>query len=499
MHRKRRNDAKRQRAGAAAPLSRRSFLKGVGAATLAVSSGTVVTPRAAFARPVDAIVVGAGFAGLSAALELEKRGARVIVLEARDRVGGRTLNAALDADHIVEVGGQFAGPTQTAILDLAASVGVETFKTYNTGNDLLYYQGQVLPYDSAGLPPIPPAELAELVNGLVGTLDVLAQQIPLDTPWDAPGVDVRGLDGQTLESWKLANLSSNGARVLLDVIMKTVFGCEARDISLLYFLFYLHSGGGTLQLVTTGGGAQDSRFRGGSQLIAERVAVLLRKRVRLGQPVRSIRDLGDSVIVQTDHRRFRAGHVVVALAPTLCGRIAFDPPLPARRDQLTQRVPQGSIIKVEAVYPTPFWRDAGLTGQAVSDTGPVAATFDNTPEDGAPGVIMGFIGGDDARVWGLRSAADRSAAVLDLFANIFGPQALNATDFIEHDWSEDPWTRGCPVGFMAPGVLSMYGPSLRPPIGRIHWAGTETAEVWNGYMDGAVTSGVRAAQEVVTA
>ena len=256
----------------AAPLTRRSFLKGVGAATLAVSGGAAVTPRAAVARVADAVVVGAGFAGLSAALELEKQGAKVIVLEARDRVGGRTLNAPLGADHIVEVGGQFAGPTQTAILDLAATVGVETFKTYNTGNNLLYYQGEVLPYDALALPPIPPADLTELVSALLGTLDPLAQQIPLDTPWEAPAVDVRGLDGQTLESWKLANLSTNGARVLLDVIMKSVFGCEARDISLLFFLFYLHSGGGTLQLTTTGGGAQDARFRGGSQLIAQRPA-----------------------------------------------------------------------------------------------------------------------------------------------------------------------------------------------------------------------------------
>ena len=497
MHGKKRNGSRARQAGGAAPLTRRSFLKGVGAATLAASSGAAL-PSTAEARAADVVVVGAGLAGLAAALELEKHGASVIVVEAQDRVGGRTLNAPLGAGKIVEVGGQFAGPTQTAILALAASVGVETFKTYNTGNNVLYYQGQLLPYDALALPPIPPAELAELVSALVGTLDVLAQQIPLDAPWTAP-VDVFGLDGQTVETWKLANLSSNGARVLLDVIMKTVFGCEARDISLFYFLFYLHSGGGTLQLTTTAGGAQDARFRGGSQLIAERVAGMLRKRVRFNSPVRSISEHGNFLRVKADRRRFRAAHVIVALPPALCGRIAFDPPLPARRDQLTQRVPQGSIIKVEAVYPTPFWRDAGLTGQAVSDTGPVAATFDNSPEDGTPGVIMGFIGGDDARVWNLRSLAERSAAVLDLFSHFFGPQALNATNYIEHDWSEDPWTRGCPVGFMAPGVLSMYGPALRTPVGRIHWAGTETAEVWNGYMDGAVTSGLRAAQEVLSA
>jgi len=481
-------------------LSRRSFLKGVGAtATLATaSSASTAGAMTAAPRPADVIVVGAGFAGLSAAFELQRKGGSVLVLEARDRVGGRTLNASLGADRVVEVGGQFAGPTQTAVLDLAAIVGVGTYKTYNTGKNVLYYRGKIKLYDSLGLPPIPPRDLAELVTGLVGTLDALGEQIPLDTPWQAPDVDVHALDGQTLETWKLQNLSTNGARVLLDVIMKTTFGCEARDLSLLYFLFYLHSGGGVLQLTTTAGGAQDSRFRGGSQLVAQRVAALLRRPVRLSIPVRRIRDRGTDVVVETDRKRFHAGRVIVALAPTLCGRIDFDPPLPALRDQLTQRVPQGSIIKVEAVYPGPFWRDAGLTGQAVSDTGPVAATFDNSPEDGTPGVLMGFIGGDDARSWGPRPPAERRAAVLDLFSRLFGAQARNAVDYLEHDWSEDPWTRGCPVGYMPPGVLSVYGPSLRPPVGRIHWAGTETAEIWNGYMDGAVRSGQRAAQEVLT-
>ena len=463
--------------------------------TLLPTATATATPGATS----DVIVVGAGFAGLSAAYELEKQGASVVVLEARDRVGGRTLNAPLGADRIVEVGGQFAGPTQDAILGLASTVGVETFKTYNTGNNILYYQGEILPYDAAGLPPIPPAELAELVGALVGTLDVLAQKIPLDTPWDSPDVDVQPLDGLTLESWKLENIQGHGGRVLLDVITKTVFGCEPRDLSLLYYLFYLHSGGGTLSLVTTGGGAQDSRFRGGSQLVAQKVADLLHQPVRFDSPVRRIRDLGDSVLVETDDGKFSAGHVIVALAPALCGRIIYHPFLPARRDQLTQRLPQGSIIKVEAVYDAPFWRDAGLTGQAVSDVGPVAATFDNSPEDGAPGVIMGFIGGDDARTWNLRSMSERSAAVLEQFSRIFGAQAGAAVDYIEHDWSDDPWTRGCPVGFMAPGVMTMYGPALREPIGRIHWAGTETAEVWNGYMDGAVRSGQRAAAEVQSA
>src|SRR4030095_11909735 len=241
---------------ALAPLTRRSFLKGVGAATLAVSTGTATRAPAVqrfadaivvgagsarrAARVAAAIVVGAGFAGLAAARELERQSARVKCLEARARVGGRTLNAPLDANHIVEVGGQFAGPTQTAILDLATAVGVETFKTYNTRNNVLYYKGDLLPYDATALPPIPQDELVELVGALVIMADTLAQQIPLDTPWDGPAVDTRALDGQTLETWKLEHITGNGGRVLLDVIVKTVFGCEARDLSLLYFLFYLH-------------------------------------------------------------------------------------------------------------------------------------------------------------------------------------------------------------------------------------------------------------------
>src|SRR5262249_42536873 len=286
-----------------------------------------------------------------------------------------------------------------------------TYKTYNTGNNLLYYQGALLPYASVGLPPVPPADLSELVNVALVSLDALSKQIPLDHPWDAPGIDTLALDSQTLETWKLANLTTAGARFLFDLAVTSVFACEPRDISLLHYLFYVHSGGGILPLVTTGGGAQDSRFVGGSQLVAQKVADALGKRVVLRSPVRSIRDTGGSVQIESDRRRVRAGRVIVALPPTLCGRLAYDPPLPALRDQLTQRVPMGSVIKVEAVYPSPFWRAAGLSGQVTSDVGPVRITFDNTPQEGSPGVLLGFIEGADARVWSGRAATDRQAAV----------------------------------------------------------------------------------------
>src|SRR5262249_22171576 len=201
--------------------------------------------------------------------------------------------------------------------------------------------------------------------------------------------------------------------------------------------------------VTTGGGAQDARFVGGSQLVAQKVADALGKRiVKLKTPVRRIKQTGGGVIVDTDRKRYRGGRVIVSLPPTLCGRLDYDPVLPGMRDQLTQRVPMGSVIKCEAVYDRPFWRDAGLSGQATSDTGAAKITFDNTPQDGSPGVLLGFIEGADARFWGTQSADARKQAVLESFASYFGPQAMNATNFIEHDWSSEPWSRGCYAGFM---------------------------------------------------
>jgi monoamine oxidase len=216
--------------------------------------------------------------------------------------------------------------------------------------------------------------------------------------------------------------------------------------------------------------------------------------------VRRIVQDGSGVAVETDrHRDFKAGRVIVALPPAMAGRIAYAPILPALRDQLTQRMPMGWYAKVEAVYPTPFWRSDGLSGQVVSDTGPVRTTFDNTPPDGTPGVLMGFIAADDGRVWSQLSASERRNAALGSFARYFGTAALGPIQYVEKDWTAEEWSRGDPVGLMPPGVLTQYGPALRPPVGRVHWAGTETAEVWTGYMDGAVRSGERVADEVQAA
>lgn len=451
------------------------------------------------------VVVGAGLAGLAAAREVVKHGRSAIVLEARRRVGGRTLNRSIGGGKVVEIGGQWVGPTQDAMLGLAEEVGVPTFKTYNDGQNVYYRDGVLLPYSSNGplgaVPP-DPTGAADAQQAIV-QIDQMAAQVPRDRPWEAPGATER--DSETVETWKRDNLATPNGRFLIDVGVEAVFAAEPRELSMLFLLFYVSSAGnesnpGTFErLINTAGGAQESRFVGGSQLVSIKAAQQLGRRVVLGQPVRRIHQSAGEVRVECDSLTVRGKQVIVAMAPALAGRIEYSPGLPALRDQLTQRVPNGSVIKCEAVYDRPFWRDAGLTGQAVSDGDPVRVTFDNTPPDGSPGVLLGFIEGEAARRWGPRPAAERRDAVLRNFATYFGDAALNPTGFHEMNWSNEQWTRGCYTGFMAPGTLTDFGTALRAPAGRIHWAGTETSEIWAGYMDGAVRSGRRAAAEVLAA
>jgi monoamine oxidase len=278
--------------------------------------------------------------------------------------------------------------------------------------------------------------------------------------------------------------------------VEAVFAAEPRNLSLLHFLFYVHAGGGLTPLVSVIDGAQELRLVGGSQLVAQRMAAELGRRVVLDAPVRRIVDQGDSVLVVGDTQAWRASRVIVTLPPALAARIDYFPALPSARDQLTQRYPMGSVIKCQAIYDRPFWRDRGLTGQVASDTGPVKVTFDNSPPDGSPGVLMGFLEGEEARRPSGRPLAERRAAVLESFARYFGDAAARPRDYVDRDWSSDPWTRGCYAGFLQPGSLTSYGPAIRTPVGRMHWAGAETAEDWNGYIEGAIRSGERAAAEV---
>jgi monoamine oxidase len=453
-------------------------------------------------RKADVVVVGAGFAGLTAARALVKAGKSVILLEARDRVGGRILNQPIAGGEISERGGTFVGPTQDHILKLAKEMGVEKFLTYDTGNNVyIADDGSKSTYSdtgATGTAPLDPQILADLAL-VVTQLDQMATSVPVDAPWRAP--QAADWDQQTLETWVRANSITPRFRKIVPVATRPIFGAEPREISLLYTLFYIASSGneqnpGTFERnFDTRDGAQMYRFHGGSQLVCFRMADELGRRVALNSPVRKIVQ-GSTVRVESDRYTVRCKRVIVAVPPPLAGRIEYDPILPSDRDQLTQRMPMGTLIKAAAVYEDAFWRPKGLNGTAVSMIGPVNATFDDSPPNGKPGVIFGFIGGDEARRYKTLSMEQRRSRVLAQYANFFGSEG-KVIDYFESDWSNEEWTRGCPVSVLAPGTLSSFGEALRRPCDRIHWAGTETSNYWNGYMDGAVRSGERAAREVL--
>ncbi|CAN5683828.1 FAD-dependent oxidoreductase [soil metagenome] len=452
------------------------------------------------ADPVlDVVVVGAGLAGLAAARDLRRAGRSAALVEARDRVGGRVVNHRFADGTEVEIGGQWVGPTQDRVLALAAEVGADTFPTYDTGNLLTVRDGKVIRHRSPtfGLPPAAVAEIAVSQP----RLDRLAARVDLERPWATRGAEA--LDGQTFETWIRRHHRSATARRFWRLAVEAVFACEPRDLSLLHVAFYLRSGGSLDRLLGTHRGAQQERIVGGSVVLAEGLAEQLRDQgveLRLAAPVRAIDQGDDGVVVRHDGGEVRARRAVVAVPPALAARVDWSPSLPARRDQLLQKMPMGSVTKCLVVYDEPFWRADGLCGQVASLDDAVTITFDNTPPDeGAPGVLFAFLEGDHARRASELSARERELVVTRALTRFFGPRASSPVDYAERDWAAEEWTRGCYGAHMAPGVWSSFGDLLREPWGRVHWAGTETAAVWNGYMDGAVRSGERAATEVLAA
>ena len=491
-------------------ISRRRLL-GTGAAA---SAGAVLgaapealagsaKPRHKRRRRADVAIVGAGFAGLTAARELERRGHSTIVLEARDRVGGRVLNAEIGGGEVTERGGTFAGPTQDRVIALGEKLGVGLFNTYDTGENLYIANGSRLRFSDSsftGSAPPDPTILPDLIQ-FVTRLDEMSKEVPVDAPWSAP--KAAEYDAQTLQQFVDENTVTPQFKNLASIATRPIFGAEPREISLLYVLFYIASSGNEQNVGTfernfnTRDGAQMYRFVGGSQVICKRIARKLGRSVVLESPVRGIVQERGGITVHSDRMEVRAKRAIVAVPPVLTGKIDYDPVLPDDRVDLIDHFPQGNLTKAACVYPRPFWRDDGLTGQVLYENGPISASFDDSPEDGGKGVVFGFIGGDQARSFAKLKPKQRRRAVIANYVEFFGSQAAEPSKYIETAWKAETWTRGCPVGIPGLGQLSANGPALRRPVGRIHWAGTETSDYWAGYMDGAVRSGERAAAEVL--
>lgn len=484
-------------------LSRRSMLGGVAASGALVATGGL-TGLASAARAgalpstVDVVLVGGGISGLVAAHEVAAKGRSVLVLEARDRVGGRILNHQLAGGSIIEAGGAFVGPTQDHILGLCRDLGITTFKEYVAGKSVYLSKGLRLEYN--GTVPPDPLILTDAAK-LQVQLDEMSKSVPVDAPWAA--AKAAEWDSTSLHDWVARNTANPDTAKLLEVYLQPLLGADARDISLLFMLWYLATAGNETNVGTferssgTAGGAQDSRIVGGSQTIPLTLARQLGDIVALSAPVRKITQGTDRVVVTSDRGEVSAAHVIVAAPPKHVLGIDWEPLLPPRRSQLLQRHFMGALMKCDAVYNTPFWRAKGLNGFGISDVAPVRVCFDNCPPDGSVGVLLAFVGGATWADWGNRPADERRKAVLQGFASLLGPEALTPIEYTEQDWTRERWSLGGPVANPGLGTTYRYGNTIRAPFGRVHWAGTETSTYWSGYMDGAVRAGKRAAVEVL--
>ena len=441
-------------------------------------------------------VVGAGYAGLTAARRLAQAGVDVVVLEARDRVGGRVWTRRSDTGIPLDMGGTFIGPHQDRIRALASELKVGTHPTNVTGDSMLISEGRIRRYANHKTPRINPIALAS-AGQAIARLDAMAKKVPVDAPWDTP--NAARLDAQTAASWlSRRNVPTSTARVLLETTLRALFCCDLSEVSLLNVAFLIRSGGGLVRFMSIEGGYQQDQIDGGAQVIADRMATELGDKLVLSSPVHAISQSADAVEVYSLRATVDARRVVVATPPSLASHIAYEPALPGDHALLLHQLPAGTEVKAVVVYDQPFWRDDGLCGASVDMDDPFEVTLDTSPPAGEAGVMALYSAGPKARRLQDAGADERRRIGIDILRRRFGPRAGSPIDYLDENWAEQEWTRGCSMAHFGPGVLTQYGRFIREPVGRIHWAGTETAGTSHGAIDGAVRSGERVAEEIVS-
>ena len=438
---------------------------------------------------VDVLVIGAGMAGLKAAEQLVAKGHSVVVLEAKDRVGGRTKYASV-ASHAADLGGQWIGAGHDVLAAEAKRLGIALYPQYDDGKTTVQLLGRLAQYAGA-LPKMPVLALIELAL-LQRRWDRESKTVPPDAPWTAPRA--ADWDAMTLESWILANLRTKHAREFARIVPRSAWAVEPRQVSYLWFLDALRGAGGLDYLMTVKGGALEAKLSTGMNAVARGLAAELGERVVLSAPVSKIVQDANGVRVTSAKGDYAARHLIVAIPPGNCARIAFEPPLPAARDGLQQRMPMGAIIKVVAAYKTPFWRAKGFSGQVATDDDAIGLVYDDCRDDGTA-TLLCFIEGRHAIEWSAKGRDARRARVTESLVRFFGPEAADMAAYDDNDWLIEPYTHGY-VGSMPPGTMTRFGHALREPVGRIHWASSETSVEWTGYIEGALRSGIRAADEV---
>lgn len=442
----------------------------------------------------DVVIVGAGMSGLACALKLAEAGANVVVLEARDRVGGRVKAGTL-AGLPVDLGGMWVGPGQTRLLTMLRDYQMRTYPTWLAGRNIVELGGTVAEGDGEDLGAALDGNEQLAFEHAFIALETLGQSVPAGQPWDHPDADA--LDGETFASWLSARKLPPRVAALFRLICESVFCCQPAQVSMLFMAHYIAGGSGLRFLTSAADGAQQDLVHGGLFGLAEKFAARLGDRVVLAEPVEAIRHDEAGVEVTAASRSYRAAHVVVALPPPLAGAIGYEPPLPAAHRALMARAPMGAAIKAWLAYRRPFWRESGHNGFFLREGAVFGPAFDVSPPDQPIGVLAGFFDARLALEWSDAGPEARRAAAIAAVAECFGSEALEIVDYAETDWTAERWSAGCYGAVLAPGTLASCGRALRERVGRIHWAGTETAAAWAGYVEGAIRAGEAAAYTVL--
>uniref|UniRef100_A0A8C9SS40 Amine oxidase n=1 Tax=Scleropages formosus TaxID=113540 RepID=A0A8C9SS40_SCLFO len=436
--------------------------------------------------------------GLCAAKLLVESGLNPVVLEARNRVGGRTFTVQNKETKYVDLGGAYVGPTQNRILRIAKEFGVETYKVNEKENLVHYVKGKPYPFKGPFPPMWNPLALMDY-NNLWRKMDEMGKEIPMEAPWRAPHAEV--WDKITMKELFDKLCWTRAARQFANLFVNVNVTSEPHEVSALWFLWYVKQCGGTMRIFSTTNGGQERKFVGGSNQISQRIASKLGERVKLERAVYRIDQTGDNVVVETLNKEtYEAKFVIIATAPGLHLKMHFNPPLPPLRNQLIHRVPTGSVIKCMVYYRESFWRKKGYCGSMVieEEESPIGLTLDDTKPDGTVPAIMGFILARKARKLAALTKEERKRRICEIYSRVLGSEeALYPVHYEEKNWCEEEYSGGCYTAYFPPGILTQYGKVLREPVGRLYFAGTETATEWSGYMDGAVQAGERAAREIL--